>query len=597
MFAFFVLFFFFFFQAEDGIRDAQESRGLGDVYKRQVSTQSTGNRKPSSMPTLRLSLVAGLAICLFQLQSASSECITATGVDDGSNGALDSGTLNLPGDVLPAILPLLPVGEYETPIQFRLIQHFSLVVFSGLAAFHPTSLDHFADVDQSNARRRCALSPANLTLWELQQDLAVAYGLYFAAAKLFPSNVAFVLNTTAVTWGLEAGFDRCQDAADCADLSTPWGLAYNLAEKMAVFAARDGWNADGTLSRTYNRRPFQDFRDRPYTPRNTPWKLKHARRWQPLLEDNGKGYMVHQEHVVPHAGHTGRGIFMSDQEHCSFKAPRPNIDYDTENDNVLARAAALDDTKKMQVELFDGKIGSILPLLFQWYVRTTGKKLSGYEFQKIDCAINNILYESTMAVWREKIRHDRVRPPSRIRHDMEGETVTSYAGPFQGIQTDVPAEDWEPYIRTMPHAEYPSASSCLCEAFAEYMRLETGADDFPTMPQFPGVPGPSFLAHAVLAGSSTVEPGQTPAADLTFAFFNWSQISHVCGQSRLDGGMHYEAAVPAGADLCRGIAAKVKASFDALESGNRPAHVVDFKHQDPEFKQDRCKTRRRRNVH
>ena len=27
--------FYFFFQAEDGIRDAQESRGLGDVYKRQ----------------------------------------------------------------------------------------------------------------------------------------------------------------------------------------------------------------------------------------------------------------------------------------------------------------------------------------------------------------------------------------------------------------------------------------------------------------------------------------------------------------------------------------------------------------------------------
>eukprot|EP00658_Telonema_sp_P-2_P012053 TRINITY_DN14598_c0_g1_i6.p1 TRINITY_DN14598_c0_g1~~TRINITY_DN14598_c0_g1_i6.p1 ORF type:complete len:300 (-),score=109.06 TRINITY_DN14598_c0_g1_i6:445-1344(-) len=37
------VFFFFFFQAEDGIRDAQESRGLGDVYKRQVSTQSTGD--------------------------------------------------------------------------------------------------------------------------------------------------------------------------------------------------------------------------------------------------------------------------------------------------------------------------------------------------------------------------------------------------------------------------------------------------------------------------------------------------------------------------------------------------------------------------
>eukprot|EP00658_Telonema_sp_P-2_P011461 TRINITY_DN14376_c0_g1_i1.p1 TRINITY_DN14376_c0_g1~~TRINITY_DN14376_c0_g1_i1.p1 ORF type:complete len:170 (+),score=50.68 TRINITY_DN14376_c0_g1_i1:59-568(+) len=33
--SFIIEWFFFFFQAEDGIRDAQESRGLGDVYKRQ----------------------------------------------------------------------------------------------------------------------------------------------------------------------------------------------------------------------------------------------------------------------------------------------------------------------------------------------------------------------------------------------------------------------------------------------------------------------------------------------------------------------------------------------------------------------------------
>ena len=30
------IYFFFFFQAEDGIRDLVRSRGLGDVYKRQV---------------------------------------------------------------------------------------------------------------------------------------------------------------------------------------------------------------------------------------------------------------------------------------------------------------------------------------------------------------------------------------------------------------------------------------------------------------------------------------------------------------------------------------------------------------------------------
>eukprot|EP00656_Telonema_subtile_P029009 TRINITY_DN3184_c0_g1_i1.p1 TRINITY_DN3184_c0_g1~~TRINITY_DN3184_c0_g1_i1.p1 ORF type:complete len:194 (+),score=22.95 TRINITY_DN3184_c0_g1_i1:58-639(+) len=42
-------FVFFFFQAEDGIRDLVRSRGLGDVYKRQVSTQSTGNHRSATM--------------------------------------------------------------------------------------------------------------------------------------------------------------------------------------------------------------------------------------------------------------------------------------------------------------------------------------------------------------------------------------------------------------------------------------------------------------------------------------------------------------------------------------------------------------------
>ena len=36
---------FFFFQAEDGIRDLVRSRGLGDVYKRQVLIDGDGETK------------------------------------------------------------------------------------------------------------------------------------------------------------------------------------------------------------------------------------------------------------------------------------------------------------------------------------------------------------------------------------------------------------------------------------------------------------------------------------------------------------------------------------------------------------------------
>eukprot|EP00658_Telonema_sp_P-2_P061298 TRINITY_DN50010_c0_g1_i1.p1 TRINITY_DN50010_c0_g1~~TRINITY_DN50010_c0_g1_i1.p1 ORF type:complete len:251 (+),score=44.63 TRINITY_DN50010_c0_g1_i1:44-796(+) len=49
----------FFFQAEDGIRDAQESRGLGDVYKRQGSSRST-----SDVPLGALGIVIGAALPL-----------------------------------------------------------------------------------------------------------------------------------------------------------------------------------------------------------------------------------------------------------------------------------------------------------------------------------------------------------------------------------------------------------------------------------------------------------------------------------------------------------------------------------------------------
>ena len=36
---------FFFFQAEDGIRDLVRSRGLGDVYKRQIQTTEDDRRQ------------------------------------------------------------------------------------------------------------------------------------------------------------------------------------------------------------------------------------------------------------------------------------------------------------------------------------------------------------------------------------------------------------------------------------------------------------------------------------------------------------------------------------------------------------------------
>eukprot|EP00581_Thalassiosira_minuscula_P018407 CAMPEP_0183724520 /NCGR_PEP_ID=MMETSP0737-20130205/17982_1 /TAXON_ID=385413 /ORGANISM="Thalassiosira miniscula, Strain CCMP1093" /LENGTH=129 /DNA_ID=CAMNT_0025955127 /DNA_START=78 /DNA_END=467 /DNA_ORIENTATION=- len=91
----------------------------------------------------------------------------------------------------------------------------------------------------------------------------------------------------------------------------------------------------------------------------------------------------------------------------------------------------------------------------------------------------------------------------------------------------------------MPHAEYPSGSACICTAFAEAMKQITGKDDI-------GI----TLSKDFEAGSSKTEPDVTPKQKITLNYNKWSDIALDCGESRLYGGMHFQAAVPAGHDLC-----------------------------------------------
>ena len=59
------MFFFvvsFFFQAEDGIRDLVRSRGLGDVYKRQVVSDGVGSKPFSSFGSDAACLAVELAV-------------------------------------------------------------------------------------------------------------------------------------------------------------------------------------------------------------------------------------------------------------------------------------------------------------------------------------------------------------------------------------------------------------------------------------------------------------------------------------------------------------------------------------------------------
>eukprot|EP00658_Telonema_sp_P-2_P071444 TRINITY_DN606_c0_g1_i3.p1 TRINITY_DN606_c0_g1~~TRINITY_DN606_c0_g1_i3.p1 ORF type:complete len:548 (-),score=169.65 TRINITY_DN606_c0_g1_i3:138-1781(-) len=110
------LFFFFFFQAEDGIRDAQESRGLGDVYKRQVSTQSTGIQGGTMHWSSLVLLVLTLSLAHADEQTISLDSLSRYTV----NPAAPCGTLcqikramAAWGDVMPAVKVPSLVSKYS----------------------------------------------------------------------------------------------------------------------------------------------------------------------------------------------------------------------------------------------------------------------------------------------------------------------------------------------------------------------------------------------------------------------------------------------------------------------------------------------------
>lgn len=122
----------------------------------------------------------------------------------------------------------------------------------------------------------------------------------------------------------------------------------------------------------------------------------------------------------------------------------------------------------------------------------------------------------------------------------------------RGTVTDLPGRYWRSYLPTADHPEYPSGSTALCHA--ETSRHYFGGDDL------------NWTAPTA-AGSSIIEPGVTPAADLMLHFDTWSNLATAWGDSRVWGGVHFEPSVTAGAALGRAVGARVSAFLDGHLAG------------------------------
>ena len=147
---------------------------------------------------------------------------------------------------------------------------------------------------------------------------------------------------------------------------------------------------------------------------------------------------------------------------------------------------------------------------------------------------------------------------------IESYAGTTVDGETYGTQT-FDANDWEPYIRTMPHAEYPSGSSCVCKAWANAHINLLEIDEFPVT---------QTLTYSAL--SSDYEPLSTPASEVSQDFNSFTDVADICGQSRLWGGMHFTKSIEAGEDLCGDIGTRVADVIRKLFNGQAPDYVADI---------------------
>jgi hypothetical protein len=321
----------------------------------------------------------------------------------------------------------------------------------------------------------------------------------------------------------------------------------------------DGWNAlgnkkysqasEGEVECTANCAPYMDTYG--YFPLNHPGEENYEDKysvtgdnahWQPIQEANEWGSFSRQEHITPHIG------FKAPPHAYEYKeAPPPEYDFKAEAELVVQRLAdtAGNQTKKDMIPFFDNK----------FYVRSIINRSLTEQFPHMAfgmwmvfiLGISTAEIDGLVNCWREKVRHDIVRPTTVIQRWGE-DIINTYGGdPSATGPVDIRAEDFHAYIRVMPHAEYPSGSASLCTAYADFTDAFTNHVFFEKLNVLK-VGGPDGEKSGCEGESSFSygcgESFHTPTLE---------EFADVCGESRLWGGMHFSASTAAGAELVKGI--------------------------------------------
>lgn len=348
------------------------------------------------------------------------------------------------------------------------------------------------------------------------------------------------------------------------DLTTPIGIGNTVGNAIVAARKYDGMNIVGDAGgKKYNLHPYADTTG--YEPVNSPYDLTDPSRWQPKIQTKNNGIFTIQKYVTPQFANADTFVLRNPKPWSVFDPPvksdyrRNRAAYKQQADEVLEASANLTDEEKMEAELFNNKVVS-LGWASAFGALSHGLPLEQYaQYEHMTLAA---AWDAGVTVWKAKTHYDAVRPETAIHLLYGNRNVRAWGGPGKGTVNDLRGKDWESYLGLPDHPEYPSGSACFCAAHAEASRRYFGSDQF-------------GVSESFVAGSSEIEPGVTPAHDITLTYPTWTDWETRCGYSRFRGGVHFKDAVAASLAECKPIGAKVHKMIMRRVNGDASYHSED----------------------
>ncbi|MCU1284094.1 MAG: motif putative anchor domain protein [Acidobacteriales bacterium] len=383
------------------------------------------------------------------------------------------------------------------------------------------------------------------------KNKAISFAAYRVLIDLFPARKASFAQLLT---------SKGYDASDVSlNTTTPSGVGNVVASAVLQYRHTDGSNQLGDL----HPGGYSDYTG--FAPVNDSDHVNDPNSWQPLRVPDGQGGFTTQKYVAPQWGLVTPFALTSGSQFRPKLGPATYDgdpgQYRKQAEAILHLNAKLTDEQKVIAEYWADGPNSELPpghwcLIAQYVSARDHHDLD--QDVKMFFILTNALLDASISAWDSKRAFDSVRPVTALRFLFADKPIRAWAGPFLSTR-EIQGQDWTPYqpatFPTPPFPEFVSGHSTFSAAAAEVLLRFTNSDAY----------GGSYTAFA---GSSKIEPGSTPASNVTLHWATFSDAADEAGMSRRYGGIHFEDADLAGRKMGRLVGAQVWTKAQHYITGN-----------------------------